>query len=68
MSTEWTPERRAKRAADIRQVAPWTRSTGPTSSGGKAICACNALKHGMRSREAQVLKQAVAALIVGAGK
>ena len=46
----WTPERRARQAALIRNWAPWRRSTGPKTEAGKARCSKNALKHGGRSR------------------
>ncbi len=46
----WTPERRARQAARIREWQPWRRSTGPRSEAGKAQSAMNALKHGGRSR------------------
>jgi hypothetical protein len=46
----WTPERRARQAARIRNWQPWRRSTGPQTEAGKARAAQNALKHGNRSR------------------
>ena len=46
----WSPERRARQAARIREWAPWRRSTGPKTEAGKARCSKNALKHGYRSR------------------
>lgn len=42
MANGWTPERRARQAAMIRQWQPWRMSTGPTSDEGKARAACNA--------------------------
>lgn len=48
MASSWTPERRAKQAALIRQWKPWEQSTGPKSDEGKAISARNAWKGGVR--------------------
>lgn len=48
MTSSWTPERRAKQAALIRQWKPWEQSTGPKSDEGKAISARNAWKGGTR--------------------
>ena len=46
----WSPERRARQAARIREWAPWRRSTGPKTKAGKMRCAQNAFRHGFRSR------------------
>lgn len=48
MSPSWTPERRAKQAALIRQWKPWEKSTGPKSAEGKAISSRNAWQGGTR--------------------
>ena len=38
----WTPERRARQSALIRETKPWLSSTGPTSAEGKATSSKNA--------------------------
>lgn len=44
----WTDARRERQRAIIRTIKPWTRSTGPASSRGKAKSSQNAVKHGFR--------------------
>ena len=39
----WTPERKARQAEAIRRWAPWTRSSGPRTTAGKAVSARNAV-------------------------
>ena len=41
MAHGWTPERRARQAEAIRSWRPWSKSTGPKTSSGKAIAARN---------------------------
>lgn len=48
MANGWTPERRARQAALIRQWQPWKNSTGPTSDEGKGRASRNADKGGVR--------------------
>ena len=50
MSYGWTPERRERQAVLIREFKPWTQSTGPRTEAGRATCAKNSWKHGLRSR------------------
>jgi hypothetical protein len=38
----WSPERRARQAELIHQWKPWTKSTGPSTAGGKKIVGQNA--------------------------
>lgn len=44
----WTDARRERQKILIRATKPWTRSTGPASSRGKARSSQNAVKHGFR--------------------
>jgi hypothetical protein len=46
MTNGWTPERRARQAALIRNWRPWENSTGPRSDEGKARTAQNGFKGG----------------------
>ena len=46
MSNGWTPERRARQSALIRQWKPWEKSTGPRSAEGKRRTAGNGYKGG----------------------
>ncbi|MCY1306656.1 hypothetical protein D9M70_565270 [compost metagenome] len=56
MANGWTPERRARQAELIRQWQPWSKSTGPTSQGGKARAAGNAWKGGERKRLREIAR------------
>ena len=51
-SSAWTPERRARQAALIRQTRPWEKSTGPRTEEGKATSSRNACRGGL-SRDAE---------------
>jgi hypothetical protein len=50
MANGWTPERRARQSALIRQWRPWEHSRGPKSEEGKARVSRNAFKGGTRAR------------------
>jgi hypothetical protein len=49
----WSPERRARQAELIHRWKPWTKSTGPSTPGGKKIVAQNA--HRFTYRKALIL-------------
>lgn len=53
-SSSWTPERRAKQAEAIRRWRPWSMSTGPRTTEGKACSSRNADK-GIAERDALIL-------------
>jgi hypothetical protein len=46
--SHWTPERRARQAALIRQWRPWERSSGPRTTVGKTASSRNAYRGGIR--------------------
>lgn len=48
MGNGWTPERRQRQAAAIKQWKPWVRSTGPRTEEGKALASRNGWKGGRR--------------------
>ena len=53
----WDEDRRAKQAENCRNAKPWTKSTGPKTPEGKKKVRDNAMKHGMRSIEAEELRR-----------
>jgi hypothetical protein len=53
-TSSWTPERRVKQAETIRRWQPWSKSTGPRSTEGKARSSRNADK-GIAERDALIL-------------
>jgi hypothetical protein len=55
----WTAERRVRQAQNIRRWQPWTRSTGPRTTAGKARTRYNGCKHNMRSQAVQRLRMAL---------
>jgi hypothetical protein len=56
MVNEWTPERRARQAALIRQWKPWVQFTGPKSPEGKALVSRNAWAGGHRAQLRELTK------------
>jgi len=52
-----------RQSALIRRWRPWLHSTGPKSEAGKAVCAANAMRHGNRSRAAELLELSYRALL-----
>ena len=54
MQSAWTPERRKRQAASIRETKPWLKSTGPRTSEGKKVSSQNATRflHNPEARRA----------------
>ena len=52
----WTDEARRKQSERIRQTRPWDKSTGPRSHAGKARTRLNAVKHGYRSADMDLIR------------
>jgi hypothetical protein len=50
MANGWTPERRARQSAAIRNWRPWEHATGPRTAEGKARTCRNGFKGGHRER------------------
>ena len=57
----WTEESRKAQAERIRAQKPWEHTTGPKTEEGKARCAKNATRHGMRSEVILELKRVLRA-------
>ena len=53
----WTDERRARQAEAIQRWAPWTKSTGPRTSVGKAVSSRNAVLRGRRAELAAMREE-----------
>ena len=60
MANGWTPERRAKQSAMMKQLQPWNKSTGPITEAGKQQSSKNAYKHGCRGAMARKLDASMA--------
>ena len=58
----WTPERRKRQSAQIREWKPWKKATGPKTTEGKRKASQNAYKHGMRSADVRELERLMAAM------
>ena len=56
MANGWTPERRARQSALIRNWKPWERSTGARTLEGKAKASRNAYKGGWRAQLRELSK------------
>jgi hypothetical protein len=66
MANGWTPERRARQAALIRNWKPWEQSTGPRSEEGKARASRNGDQGGewrVERENLRALKAEVAELL-----
>jgi hypothetical protein len=57
MASGWTPERRARQAALIRNWRPWEQSTGPRSAEGKARTSRNGFKGGNREQLRELARE-----------
>ena len=57
MAGDWTPERREKAKINAYRHQPWNKSTGPKTAKGKERSSKNAMKHGLRSDVAGLLKR-----------
>ena len=66
MANGWTPERRARQAALIRNWRPWERSTGARTATGKARSSRNADKPESINRRIRAIKKEVKALVTQA--
>ena len=53
----WTKEQREAQSIIMKERKAWLKSTGPKSDEGKQKVRDNALKHGMRSAEAEELRR-----------
>ncbi|MBL4805620.1 MAG: hypothetical protein JKY71_12255, partial [Alphaproteobacteria bacterium] len=59
----YPPKHREHLAQKAREHKPWTASTGPKTSQGKAASARNATKHGLYGEDATTLKRRLARLL-----
>jgi len=57
----WTEESRQKQREVIMKLKPWEKTTGPKTPEGKETASCNALKHGLTSKEGRALLRTMAA-------
>ncbi len=57
----WSPERRAKHAAAMKQWKPWEKSTGPRTKQGKKRSSQNAAKPHLKYDPDRMIKRALAA-------
>ena len=59
---QWTEERRNTQRELINRIKPWLESTGAKTLEGKAICAQNAYKGGLRQELRKLVKESNAML------
>jgi hypothetical protein len=63
MANGWTPERKAKQSALIRNWKPWEKSTGAKTKEGKKISSQNAITHGAFTEENREIQTIVSNLV-----
>jgi hypothetical protein len=63
MANGWTPERKAKQSALIRNWKPWEKSTGAKTKEGKKISSQNAITHGTFTEETREIQSLISNII-----
>lgn len=63
MANGWTPERRAKQSAMIRNWKPWEKSTGAKTAEGKLKSSQNSKTHGAYTEENREMQIIICKLI-----
>jgi hypothetical protein len=63
MANGWTPERKAKQSALIRNWKPWEKSTGAKTKEGKKISSQNAITHGAFTGENREIQTLISSIV-----